>query len=104
MLAHELTHAIQDQKVGLEKWSDDGFKGVSKTASEDANRVRNDEKETARQAVAEGQAMLVFVDYAAVHSDDGQGRGRVGRIGCDVARAAVATAIARVSLHQRDGV
>ena len=29
VLAHELTHAVQDQKVGLEKWSDSGFKGVS---------------------------------------------------------------------------
>ena len=67
VLAHELTHAIQDQKVGLEKWGSDGFKGVSKTASEDAVRVLNDEKETARQAVAEGQAMAVFVDYAAEH-------------------------------------
>jgi hypothetical protein len=67
VLAHELTHAIQDQKVGLEKWSSDGFKGISRTASEDANRVANDEKETARQAVAEGQAMIVFVDYAAEH-------------------------------------
>jgi hypothetical protein len=67
VLAHELTHAIQDQKIGLEKWSSDGFKGISKTASEDANRVLNDEKETARQAVAEGQAMVVFVDYAAAH-------------------------------------
>ncbi len=70
VLAHELTHAIQDQKVGLEKWSDDGFKGISKTATEDANRILNDEKETARQAVTEGQAMIVFVDYAAEHPDE----------------------------------
>jgi hypothetical protein len=77
VLAHELTHAVQDQKVELEKWGSDGFKGVSKTASEDANRVLNDEKETARQAVAEGQAMAVFVDYAAEHpaetKDEGSG-------------------------------
>ncbi len=63
VLAHELTHALQDQRVNLEKWSDSGFKGTSKTASEDAERVAVDEKETARQAVAEGQAMVVFVDY-----------------------------------------
>ncbi len=63
VLAHELTHAIQDQRVGLEKWSSDGFKGVSKTAAEDADRLANDEKETARQAVTEGQAMVVFVDW-----------------------------------------
>ena len=63
VLAHELTHAIQDQRVGLEKWSNDGVKGVSRTASEDAARLAVDERETARQAVAEGQAMVVFVDW-----------------------------------------
>lgn len=64
VLAHELTHALQDQKVGLEKWSTNGFHGASHTASEDAQRVQGDEGETARQAVTEGQAMVVFVDYA----------------------------------------
>jgi hypothetical protein len=63
VLAHELTHAIQDQKVGLEKWGSTGFKGQSKTATEDAERVVVDELETARQAVTEGQAMVVFVDW-----------------------------------------
>jgi hypothetical protein len=64
VLAHELTHAVQDQKVGLEKWSSSGFHGISKTASEDNARVQTDELETARQAVTEGQAMVVFVDYS----------------------------------------
>ncbi|WP_157477572.1 hypothetical protein [Granulicella tundricola] len=64
VLAHELTHACQDQKVGLEKWSSNGLKGISKTASEDNSRVQVDELETARQAVTEGQAMVVFVDYS----------------------------------------
>ncbi len=63
VLAHELTHALQDQKVGLEKWSSTGFHGVSRTASEDNQRLAVDEVETARQAVTEGQAMVVFVDY-----------------------------------------
>ncbi len=63
VLAHELTHAVQDQKVGLEKWSDTGFKGVSKTASEDSARIAVDELETSRQAVTEGQAMVTFVDW-----------------------------------------
>ena len=63
VLAHELTHAIQDQRVGLEKWGTDGFKGVSRTVGEDNLRIASDELETARQAVAEGQAMVVFVDY-----------------------------------------
>lgn len=64
VLAHELTHAIQDQKVGLEKWSSDPYKGVSKSASEDNARVGVDELETSRQAVAEGQAMIVFIDWS----------------------------------------
>ena len=64
VLAHELTHAVQDQKVGLEKWGSNGFKGTSKTAGEDAERIPVDELETARQAVTEGQAMVVFVDYS----------------------------------------
>ena len=63
VLAHELTHAIQDQRVGLEKWGSNGFHGESKTAGEDNARVQTDELETARQAVAEGEAMVVFVDY-----------------------------------------
>jgi hypothetical protein len=63
VLAHELTHAIQDQKVGLTKWGDSGYKGISHTSGEDNSRVSSDEMETARQAVAEGQAMVVFVDW-----------------------------------------
>jgi len=64
VLAHELTHAVQDQKIGLEKWGTDGFKGISKSAGEDSARVVSDELETARQAVTEGQAMAVFVDWS----------------------------------------
>ncbi len=63
VLAHELTHAIQDQRVGLEKWGENGFHGESKNVTEDNDRVAGDELETARQAVAEGEAMVVFVDY-----------------------------------------
>lgn len=69
VLAHELTHALQDKRVDLQTWSNDGFKGESKSAPEDNQRIHGDEVETARQAVAEGQAMLVYVDYAAKHPD-----------------------------------
>jgi hypothetical protein len=68
VLAHELTHAIQDQKVGLDKWSSNPFHGISKTASEDNARVAVDELETARQAVTEGQAMLVYLDWSLKES------------------------------------
>ena len=64
VLAHELTHALQDQKVNLERWSSNSFHGMPKTASEDNQHVHADELETARQAVTEGQAMVVFIDYS----------------------------------------
>jgi hypothetical protein len=63
VLAHELTHALQDQKVGLTKWSDVSLNGTSRNVQEDNRHLLVDEAETARGAVAEGQAMAVFVDY-----------------------------------------
>jgi hypothetical protein len=63
VLAHELTHALQDQKVDLSKWSDVEVKGIAKNASEDNHHIQMDEGDTAREAVTEGQAMAVFVDY-----------------------------------------
>jgi hypothetical protein len=64
VMAHELTHALQDQRVGLEKWSNTDYHGVSKNVTEDNDRIAVDELETARQAVTEGQAMLVFIDWS----------------------------------------
>ncbi len=63
VLAHELTHALQDQKVDLEKWSGEPPLGASKDVAEDNKRLATDEGDTARSAVAEGQAMVVFLDY-----------------------------------------
>ena len=58
VMAHELTHALQDQNFGLEKWIG---KGTSeKTPSQE---VRGDEEIAARHAVVEGQAMAVMIDY-----------------------------------------
>ncbi len=58
VMAHELTHALQDQDFGLEKWIG---KGTSeKTPTEEA---RGDEEIAARHAVVEGQAMAVMIDY-----------------------------------------
>ena len=64
VLAHELTHALQDQTVDLDKWGDSGVHGVSKDLGEDKRHVATDELETAREAIAEGQAMVVFYDDA----------------------------------------
>jgi hypothetical protein len=63
VLAHELTHALQDQTIDLTKWSDVEVKGIAKNMQEDNHHLQVDEAETARSAVAEGQAMVVFIDY-----------------------------------------
>jgi len=63
VLAHELTHALQDQKVGLTKWSDVSLEGVSHNVQDDNRHLQVDEADTAREAVAEGQAMATFIDY-----------------------------------------
>jgi hypothetical protein len=63
VLAHELTHALQDQRVDLTKWSEVGQEDIAKNAEEDNQHIQTDEADTARDAVAEGQAMVVFMDY-----------------------------------------
>ncbi len=61
-LAHELTHALQDQRVDLDKWSDQTPPDVSKNAAEDSDHLAKDELDTARDAVTEGQATAVMMD------------------------------------------
>ena len=63
VMAHELTHALQDQKVGLTKWEDLEPDGVAKNVEEDTKHIQTDETDTAREAVLEGQAMVSFADY-----------------------------------------
>lgn len=63
VMAHELTHALQDQKVDLKKWEDIEPQGVAKNVAEDNRHVQTDEDDTARDAVLEGQAMVTFADY-----------------------------------------
>lgn len=60
ILAHELTHALQDQNYDLRKW----MKAAVKPAgSGSPSGEGNDDGATARKAVVEGQAMVVYVDY-----------------------------------------
>ena len=63
VLAHELTHALQDQRVGLDKWEDQTSENLSRNAAEDNHHIATDEEDTAREAVLEGQAMAVLIDY-----------------------------------------
>jgi len=63
VLAHELTHALQDQHSDLEKWNDQTPSDVSKDSAGDTDHLAKDEMDTARDAVAEGQATAVMMDY-----------------------------------------
>ena len=59
ILAHELTHALQDQNYDLRKW----MKATVKPSDDAAKGGNTDDSATARRAVVEGQAMVVYVDY-----------------------------------------
>ncbi|HZP07636.1 MAG TPA: hypothetical protein VFB43_22250 [Terracidiphilus sp.] len=63
VLAHELTHALQDQHSDLDKWDDQTPDDVSTDAAGDKEHLAKDEMDTARDAVAEGQATAVMFDY-----------------------------------------
>ena len=64
VLAHELTHALQDQSFGLEKWMKVGAADLVENKKDpSAEDIENDEISAARQAVVEGQAMVTLIDY-----------------------------------------
>ncbi len=60
VLAHELTHALQDQNFDLQNWLWEKHRSAQ-NAKASANG--NDDGMTARDAVVEGQAMVVYIDY-----------------------------------------
>ena len=64
VLAHELTHALQDQYVDLDTWENKSLSDISKSYADDNKHIAVDEVDTAREAVLEGQAMAVFIDYS----------------------------------------
>jgi hypothetical protein len=59
ILAHELTHALQDQNYDLHHWAKAG--STSTRSGDDGDII--DESTTARHAIVEGQAMVVYIDY-----------------------------------------
>jgi len=63
VLAHELTHALQDQHSDLEKWNNQTPDDVSLNSPDDTDHLEKDEMDTAREAVVEGQATAVMMDY-----------------------------------------
>ena len=65
VMAHELTHALQDQEIGLQKWMKKGDKdlGEMKRNPTPAD-IENDEIDDTREAVIEGQAQAMMFQYA----------------------------------------
>ncbi len=63
VLAHELTHALQDQNFDLEKWSHATPEGKERERSSVNELIASDERNTARGAVLEGQGMVTLLDY-----------------------------------------
>jgi hypothetical protein len=65
VLAHELTHALQDQAVGLDKWMKRGEKDLGEIKKDPTPEdIENDEIDDAREAVIEGQAQAMMFQYA----------------------------------------
>ncbi len=62
VLAHELTHALQDQMVDLNTWPDAGDKDDKPLPDQQEQVV--EEAQAARQCVTEGQAMIPLYDYS----------------------------------------
>jgi hypothetical protein len=65
VMAHELTHALQDQAVGLQKWMKRGEKDLAEIRKDPTSAdIENDEMDSAREAVIEGQAQAMMFQYA----------------------------------------
>jgi hypothetical protein len=65
VLAHELTHALQDQSFDIDKWMKGSTEDTdNKQNDPSASDIENDEESGARQAIIEGQAMVVLLDYS----------------------------------------
>ena len=62
ILAHELTHALQDQNYDLKTWQAAGPKPPHPTKPAGQGEAEDDSV-SARHAVVEGQAVVVMIDY-----------------------------------------
>jgi hypothetical protein len=64
VMAHELTHALQDQAVGLDKWMKRDEKDLGEIRRDPTPAdIENDEMDDTREAVIEGQAEAVMMQY-----------------------------------------
>jgi hypothetical protein len=65
VMAHELTHALQDQEINLQKWMKKGEKDLAEIRKDPTPAdIENDEMDNAREAVLEGQAQAMMFQYA----------------------------------------
>jgi hypothetical protein len=69
VMAHELTHALQDQSYNLEKMSKHDEEIEKRGLDNLDELIRTDEESTCRSAVLEGQAMIVLLDYVLAPDD-----------------------------------
>jgi hypothetical protein len=64
VMAHELTHALQDQAINLDKWMKRGEKDLGEIRKDPTPAdIENDEMDNAREAVIEGQAEAMMLEY-----------------------------------------
>jgi hypothetical protein len=63
VIAHELTHALQDQSFGLGKWLSHNSEDLDKRKDITPADIEKDEADETLEAVVEGQAEAVMVDY-----------------------------------------
>jgi hypothetical protein len=65
VMAHELTHALQDQTINLQKWMKRGDRDITEIKKDlTPEDIENDEMDDAREAVIEGQAQAIMFQYA----------------------------------------
>src|SRR5215470_10506395 len=65
VMAHELTHALQDQDINLQKFMKAGDKDLGEIKKDPTPAdIENDEIDNAREAVVEGQAQAMMFQYA----------------------------------------
>lgn len=63
VLAHELTHALQDQSIELDQWIKDARDSAKKSPDRETAEIELDEIISARTALLEGQGMAVLLDF-----------------------------------------
>jgi len=65
VMAHELTHALQDQDINLQKFMKKGSKDLGEIKKDPTPAdIENDEIDNAREALIEGQAQAMMFQYA----------------------------------------